>query len=97
MVSGGVMAGNLLKRVAPVYPPDAKAGRIQGTVVLQVMISATGEVTSAAAISGPPPLRQSAVDSVKQWQYRPYLLNGQPVEVRSLVNVVYSLGDATAR
>jgi periplasmic protein TonB len=91
-ISAAVLAANILKRVPPVYPSDAKAAGIQGTVVLRVIVSVEGEVTSATAVAGNPKLQPSAIDAVKQWRYKPYLLNGQPVEVESTVNVVYSLG-----
>ncbi len=75
------------------YPPIARAARISGTVVLHVVISTTGLVKDIHVVSGSPLLQQSALDAVKNWRYRPYLLNNQPVEVETTVNVVYTLSD----
>jgi TonB family protein len=91
-VSGGVMAGNVVEQVPPVYPPDAKAKGIQGTVVLQAVVSKTGEVQHLTVVSGPEELKTSALDAVKQWRYKPYLLNGQPTEVSTTIRVNYTLG-----
>jgi protein TonB len=91
-ISSGVMAGNLLDKVIPQYPAIAKAARIQGTVVLQATISKAGSITNLRVISGPPMLQQAAMDAVRSWRYRPYLLNGDPVEVETTVNVVFNLG-----
>jgi periplasmic protein TonB len=82
-ISGGVMAGQLINRVAPVYPPtDA-----QGTVVLHAIIAREGTVQQLSVISGPPALQAAAVDAVKQWRYQPYLLNGEPVMVDTTITV----------
>jgi len=70
----------------------AKAARVSGTVVLQATISKTGTIENLRVISGPAMLQQSAMDAVKSWRYRPYLLNNDPVEVETTVNVVFSLG-----
>jgi protein TonB len=75
----------------PVYPPDAKKAKIQGTVVLQAVVGKDGDVKNLRVLSGPQELQQSALDAVRQWKYRPYLLNGDPVEVETTVNIVYSL------
>ena len=90
-VSNTVMAGNILSKVAPKYPEAAKKAGIQGTVVLAAVISKEGTVDDLQAVSGPADLRQSALDAVRQWTYKPYLLNGEPVEVQTTVNVTYSL------
>jgi protein TonB len=74
------------------YPPIAKAARVQGTVVLQATISKTGTIEGLHVISGPAMLQQAAMDAVRSWRYRPYLLNGDPVEVETTVNVVFTLG-----
>jgi protein TonB len=81
----------IVSKVAPVYPPDAKAARIQGSVVLGVIIGKDGTVQSERLISGHPMLAQSAIDAVKQWKYPPYLLNGNPVEVDTQVTVNFVL------
>jgi protein TonB len=82
----------LLNKTAPVYPAIAKAARVSGTVVLQATISKTGTIENLRVISGPAMLQQSALEAVKSWRYRPYLLNGDPVEVETTVNVVFTLG-----
>ena len=92
-VSWGVMAGNLLVKTLPQYPAIPKAARIQGTVVLQATISKSGSIENLRAISGPPMLQQAAMDAVRSWRYKPYLLNGEPVEVETTINVVFHLGE----
>ena len=91
-ISGGVAAGLLLQKTQPSYPPIAKAARVSGTVVLQATISKTGTITNLRVISGPEMLRQAALDAVRTWRYRPYLLNNEPVEVDTTVNVIFTLG-----
>lgn len=91
-VSADVMAENLLNKVMPQYPAAAKKARIQGTVVLSALIGKDGNVQSLRVLSGPAELQQSSLDAVRQWTYKPYLLNGDPIEVKTTVNVVYSLG-----
>jgi protein TonB len=91
-VSAGVIAGNKIGGVDPRYPAIAKAARIQGTVVLQASISKEGTIQNLKVVSGPPMLQQAAVEAVKTWRYKPYLLNGQPVEVETQVNVIFTLG-----
>jgi protein TonB len=92
-VSSGVMAGNLLEKTLPQYPSIAKAARIQGIVVLQATISKSGSIQNLRIISGPPMLQQAAMDAVRSWRYKPYLLNGEPVEVETTINVVFNLGE----
>jgi protein TonB len=91
-ISAGVMAGQVLSQPKPQYPPIAKAARIQGTVVLQATISKSGTIENLKVVSGPAMLQQAALEAVKQWRYRPYLLNNEPVEVETTVNVVFTLG-----
>jgi TonB family protein len=91
-VSAKVMTGNLLHKVPPQYPVEAKKARIQGKVVLEAIIGKDGVVENLKALSGPTELQQSALDAVKQWTYKPFLLNGNPVEVVTTVNVIYTLG-----
>lgn len=91
-ISSGVAAGLLLQRTLPQYPAIAKAMHVEGTVVLQATISKTGTIENLRVVSGPPLLQAAAVDAVKSWLYRPYLLNGEPVEVETTVNVVFTLG-----
>lgn len=90
-VSSGVMASLLLHKVTPEYPALAKKAREGGTVVLHAIISKTGTVQDLQIISGPTILRDSAVNSVRQWTYKPYLLNGMPVDVETQIVVNYSL------
>ncbi len=90
-VGGNVQQANLVTKVAPVYPPDAKEARIQGVVRLAVTISKEGAVENIEVVSGEPMLVQSAMEAVKQWVYKPTLLNGNPVEVITTVDVNYTL------
>ena len=92
-VPAGQMQGNILNKVPPVYPPEAKKKRVQGTVVLHAEIGKDGLVKNVSAISGPEMLQQPSVDAVKQWTYKPYLLNGEPVEVETKIMVIYSLAE----
>jgi TonB family protein len=94
-VSAGVMAGQVLSRVNPIYPPDVKAAHVEGAVVLHAIISKTGEVRDLNVVSGPAELRTSAIDAIQQWTYRPYLLNGEPTEVETTITVNYKLEDPT--
>jgi protein TonB len=91
-ISAGEMAAMLIQHTLPVYPPIAKAARISGTVVLQAEISRTGSVKEIQVVSGPAMLQQAALDAVKDWRYKPYLLNNEPIEVETTVNVVFTLG-----
>jgi protein TonB len=93
LISSRVMGGNLVSKTIPQYPAISRAAHIQGTVVLQATISKTGLIENLRVITGPPMLRQAAIDAVQTWRYRPYLLNGEPVEVETTVNVVFDLGE----
>jgi protein TonB len=90
-VSQGVSEGLLLHKVTPNYPPLAKQARIQGSVVLQATIGKDGSIQNLHVLSGHPMLTQSAIDAVKQWKYKPYLLNGDAVEVETTVQVNFTL------
>jgi TonB family protein len=90
-VPAAVMAKNLTNKAVPIYPPAAKKAKIQGTVVLAAVIGKDGNIESLRVLSGPSELQQSALDAVRQWTYKPYLLNGDPIEVETTVNIVYSL------
>jgi protein TonB len=92
-VGGNVQAANLVHQVAPVYPPEAKRNRIQGVVRLEVGIGADGSVQSAQVVSGPPELVDVARTAVLQWVYKPTLLNGEPVEVLTTVDVNFTLSE----
>jgi periplasmic protein TonB len=86
-----MMEGNLIYRVQPVYPPLARSARIQGTVELRAIISRTGTIEDLRVIGGHPMLVGAAMDAVRQWRYRPYILNGEPVEVETRVTVNFLL------
>lgn len=90
-ITGGVMAGQILTRTDPVYPPEARANKIEGTVVLSATIGKDGNVEDLSALTGPAVLTGPAMDAVKQWTFRPYNLNGVPVEVRTTVTVNFHL------
>jgi periplasmic protein TonB len=90
-LSSKLAEGTLIYKSVPQYPPIAKATRTEGTVVLQAMISKAGTIEGLHVISGSPMLQQAAIDAVKTWRYRPYMLNGQAVEVETTVNVIFRL------
>jgi protein TonB len=90
-VGGAVQAAKLVNRVQPVYPPLARQTRISGTVKLHAIIGKSGAVEQLQVVSGHPLLVQSALDAVKQWRYQPTLLNGEPVEVDTEIDVIFSL------
>jgi TonB family protein len=91
-VGGNVQEAKLIRRTTPVYPPLARQARVTGVVRVEATIGKDGKITRVAAVSGPPLLRQAATDSVRQWIYQPSLLNGQPVEVVTQVDVSFNLG-----
>jgi len=90
-VGGNVQAARLVNRVQPVYPPLARQTRISGTVKLHAIIGKGGNVEQLQVVSGHPLLVQSALDAVRQWRYQPTLLNGDPVEVDTEIDVIFSL------
>jgi protein TonB len=90
-VSQGVSQGLLIRKVQPTYPPLARQARIQGNVVLQAEISKDGTIENLRLVSGHPMLAPAAIEAVKQWRYKPYFLNGEPVEVETQVTVIFSL------
>lgn len=91
-VSSGVSSGNLIHKVTPTYPPIARTAHVSGNVILEAEISKTGDVVNLHVISGPPLLQNAAIEAVKQWKYRPYLLNGEAVAVETQVTVIFTLG-----
>ena len=95
-VSQGVAQALLIKKVEPEYPQEARDKRIQGTVVLQLEISEAGDVKDARLISGHPLLALPAIEAVKQWKYKPYLLNGEPVQVETRATVDFRLNPKPA-
>jgi len=90
-VSQGVTQGLRTRYIQPTYPPLARQARIQGTVVLQAEISKSGDIQNLRLISGHPMLAPAAIEAVKQWKYKPYYLNGEPVEVETQITVNFSL------
>jgi len=90
-ISSGVATGLLLQKAMPVYPAIAKSARVSGTVVLHANISKWGTIENLRVISGPVILRQAAMNAVSTWRYKPYLINQQPVEVETMVSVVFSI------
>jgi len=83
--------GDLIYKVLPVYPALARAARIQGAVELQAVISKQGTIENLRALHGHPMLVRAAADAVRQWRYRPYVLNNEPVEVETKITVNFSL------
>jgi protein TonB len=89
---GSVQAAMLISQPMPAYPPLARQARIQGNVVLHAIISKDGRVEQLSVISGHPLLIQAALDAVRQWRYRPTLLNNDPVEVDTTITVTFTMG-----
>jgi len=90
-VGGNVQAANLIKKITPVYPALAKSARIQGTVRFTAIIGKDGTIQNLQLVSGHPMLVQSATEAVKQWIYKPTLLNDEPVEVITQIDVNFTL------
>jgi protein TonB len=93
-VAARVVEANLIHDVTPTYPPEAGRARMEGTVVLMAVIGRDGSVQDVRVESGLPLLAQAAIDAVKQWRYRPYLVNGEPVEVDSRITINFTLSGA---
>lgn len=91
-VGGNVQQAALVRQVQPLYPPIAKTAHISGTVILHAIIAKDGSIEHLEYVSGPPLLMKSAMDAVSQWRYKPTMLNGEPVEVDTTVQVVFTLG-----
>jgi protein TonB len=87
-----MMEGNLIRRVQPEYPPTAKLAHVQGQVLLSAIISKAGTIEKVQVLSGHPLLVPAAVEAVRQWRYRPYILNDEPVEVETQITVNFLLG-----
>jgi protein TonB len=90
-ISAGVTKGLLIHRVEPTYPTLARSARVQGDVVLSAVIDTNGQIQNLQLVSGHPMLVPAAITAVKQWRYKPYLLNGQPVEVETTITVIFTL------
>lgn len=95
-VSAGVMQGDIIKSTPPAYPDYARTNHITGTVVLEGTIDKQGNVANLKVISGPIALQHASLDAVQQWRYRPYLLNGEPVEVQTQINVIFNIETSTS-
>lgn len=90
-LSSGVSAGLLLAPIRPVYPAIARAAHVEGTVVIEAVISRTGRIEAAQVTSGPAMLRSAALTAVREARYRPFLLNGEPTEVQTTITVVFRM------
>jgi protein TonB len=90
-LSGNVAQANLVRQTPPVYPPEAKHNHIQGLVRIDIEIGTDGSVTRLTVVSGSPELTEAALTAVSTWLYRPFLLNGEPVEVSTSVDVNFTL------
>jgi protein TonB len=90
-VASRVAEANLIHDVTPQYPPEAGRARIEGTVVLLAVIGTDGSVKDVRIESGLPILAQAAMDAVKQWRYKPYMIDGEPVEVDSRITINFTL------
>jgi len=90
-VGGSIQAPRKLRHANPVYPPDARAARIQGTVALECTISPQGKVENVRVIRGNPYLNDAAIEAVRQWRYTPTLMNGEPVAVIMTVTVNFTI------
>jgi protein TonB len=86
-----VVQGLLLQRVTPEYPPIARIAGVQGLVVLHALIGKDGTVQNLQVVSGNPLLTTAALDAVKQWRFKPYMLNGEPTNVESQITVSFNL------
>lgn len=93
-VAGSVMAGDKISGAEPQYPDAAQTAHIQGVVALDVVVGRSGSVQHASVISGDLLFRNAAVDAVRTWRFRPWLVNGEPVEVHTLINVPFTLGQS---
>jgi protein TonB len=86
-----MLEGSLIRRVQPIYPPLARSARVQGSVVLSALISKGGTMENLRVLSGHPMLVAAAIEAVRQWRYRPYILNAEPIEVETQITVSFSL------
>ena len=90
-ISQGVSQGLLIKKIAPSYPASSLRMRVEGTVQLLATVSKDGDITHIKVLSGEPQLTKAASDAVKQWKYKPYLLNGEPVEIQTQITINFRL------
>ena len=90
--TSSMLQGSLIRRVEPVYPPMARIAHVQGSVVLEAVISKEGTMEKLRLVSGHPMLVPAAIDAVSQWRYKPYVLNGDAIEVETQITVNFILG-----
>jgi protein TonB len=90
-VEQGVAVGNIIHKVNPEYPRAAKAKHIQGEVVMKMTITVKGDVENLHVVQGDPLLAEAALDAVKKWKYKPFMLNGQPVPIDTVVRINFHL------
>jgi protein TonB len=90
-VSAGLTQGVVVHRVQPVYPPQARTMRLEGTVLLQATVAEDGTVRQISVTSGPPLLARAAETAVARWRYRPFLLNGKPIAMRTEITLDFKL------
>ncbi|HEV2577297.1 MAG TPA: energy transducer TonB [Acidobacteriaceae bacterium] len=90
-LSSGITAGHLIAPIRPEYPAIARTAGIEGTVVVQAIISRTGVIESAHVVSGPIMLQPAALDAVRQARYHPFLLNGQPTDVQTTITITFRM------
>jgi protein TonB len=88
-ISQGVSGGVLVHKVLPTYPPVARQGRVQGTVVLEGVVTERGQIEELKVVSGPAVLTGAAMDAVRKWRYTPYVLNGKPIRKQTLINISF--------
>lgn len=91
--TSSMLQGSLIHRVEPIYPPLARAARVQGPVILEAIISKDGTMQNLRLISGHPLLVKAAIEAVSQWRYRPYILNNDAIEVETQITVNFVLGN----
>ncbi|MBS1813703.1 MAG: TonB family protein [Acidobacteria bacterium] len=91
-ISGGVMAGQLIQKVTPLYPANARRAGVTGSVILHAIIGKDGLIRDVQVVSGPEMLQIAAASAVRQWRYRPYLKDGEPVEVDTTITVNFNIG-----
>jgi TonB family protein len=90
-VSGGVLEGRAVKKVQPLYTPEAKAAKVSGTVRVQILVSEEGNVIEAVIVEGPELLRESALAAARQWVFSPIELAGRPVKVAGVLSFKFEL------
>lgn len=93
VISSQIAAGLLIHKTLPIYPAIAKQARVSGTVVIEASISKDGSIQNQHVVSGPVMLRQAAIDAVRTWRYKPYMLNNQPIETQTTISVIFALGE----